>query len=48
MQGFHSSSHQFSEGWQIAQLHASYLHLHFGEYKFLPQRFIQRCLNYKI
>ncbi len=48
LKGFHNSSHQLTEGWNIKQLHASYLHLHWGEYKFLAQRFIQRCRNYKI
>ena len=47
MQGFHDRSKVVSEGWKIAQVHASYLHLHFGEYRFLAQRFIQSCLNFK-
>ena len=47
MQGFHSSSQIFSEGWKTSQIHASYLHLHFGEYRFLAQRFIQSCRNVK-
>ena len=47
MQGFHSSSPIIFEGWKIRQIHASYLHLHFGEYRFLVQRFIQSCLNFK-
>lgn len=48
MQGLHSSSQTFSEGWKINQVHASYLHLHFGKYRFLAKRFIQSCLNWKI
>ena len=32
------------EGWQINRLHASYLHLHFGEYRELPQKFLDCCL----
>lgn len=48
LQGFHSSSHPSTEGWNIKQLHASYLHLHWGKTKFLPQRFIKNCRNYKI
>ncbi len=47
MQGFHNRSKVVSEGWKIAQLHASYLHLHFGEYRFLAQRFIQSCRKFK-
>lgn len=35
------------EGWQIHNLHASYLHLHFGETKFLLKRWLNCCLNYK-
>ncbi|MBE9047787.1 cobyrinate a,c-diamide synthase [Pleurocapsales cyanobacterium LEGE 10410] len=47
LRGFHSFSPQFQEGWNIAQLHASYLHLHWGETKFLAHRFIQSCRNYQ-
>ena len=47
LQGFHSFSPKLSEGWNIARLHASYLHVHWGEAKFLPQRFIQSCRNYQ-
>lgn len=47
LQGVHRSSIPTTEGWNIYQLHASYLHLHWGEAKFLPQRFIQRCRNYQ-
>lgn len=48
LQGFHKSSLQLTEGWQLYQLHASYLHLHWGENKHLPQRFIKYCQDYKI
>ncbi len=47
LQGMHNSSRQLSEGWRIKQLHASYLHLHWGEFNFLAQRFIQCCRNYQ-
>ena len=47
LQGFHQSSLQFCEGWQTKQLHASYLHLHWGENEHLPQRFVNYCQNYK-
>lgn len=47
LQGFHQSSVPSTEGWKIKQLHASYLHLHWGETKSLAQRFIQSCRNYK-
>ena len=47
LQGVHRSSLPTTEGWNILQLHASYLHLHWGEAKFLPQRFISCCRNYQ-
>lgn len=38
-------SHQTShlEGWQAHSLHASYLHLHWGDRWELPQRFLRHC-----
>ena len=47
LQGFHQSSPKLAEGWQIEQLHASYLHLHWGENKHLARRFVNYCQNYK-
>ncbi|MEM8831182.1 MAG: cobyrinate a,c-diamide synthase [Cyanobacteria bacterium P01_G01_bin.19] len=47
LQGLHRSSPQISEGWQISQLHASYLHVHWGECKHLAERFIRHCQNYQ-
>jgi cobyrinic acid a,c-diamide synthase len=47
LQGFHQSSEPAKEGWQIKQVHASYLHLHWGVHRFLAERFIQSCRNYK-
>lgn len=47
LQGFHQSSPVLKEGWQIEQLHASYLHLHWGESQYLAQRFINYCQKYK-
>ncbi len=32
-----------SEGWQLHQLHASYVHLHWGDRPEIPQRFLQHC-----
>jgi cobyrinic acid a,c-diamide synthase len=46
LQGLHKSSSVLTEGWQLGQLHASYLHLHWGEAKYLAQRFINHCENY--
>jgi len=31
------------EGWQLHQLHASYVHLHWGDRLEIPQRFLQHC-----
>ena len=47
LQGVHRSSILETEGWNIDRVHASYLHLHWGEAKFLPERFIQHCRNYQ-
>lgn len=33
----------FLEGWQMHRLHASYLHLHWGQNPEIPQRFLQQC-----
>ncbi|GAB4231361.1 MAG: cobyrinate a,c-diamide synthase [Stanieria sp.] len=47
IQGYHSQPQIVMEGWKIFQIHASYLHLHFGENQFLAQNFIQCCSNQK-
>jgi len=36
------------EGWQQNNLHASYIHLHFGEYPAYLQRFLNYCLRFQI
>ena len=48
LKGVHKLSPQLTEGWRIKNLHASYLHLHWGENQHLPQRFVNHCRNYKI
>jgi cobyrinic acid a,c-diamide synthase len=48
LQGFHQSSLPSPEGWNLKQVHASYLHLHWGGNQSLAQRFIQCCRNYQI
>jgi cobyrinic acid a,c-diamide synthase len=35
------------EGWRLANVHASYLHLHWGTTPHLPQQFIQACDRYR-
>ena len=47
LRGYKSSHNPTTEGWQIARLHASYLHLHFGEYLELPQKFLDCCRTLK-
>jgi len=37
------------EGWGLpANVHASYVHLHWGESVEIPQRFIRQCLDFKL
>ncbi|MGB5900434.1 MAG: cobyrinic acid a,c-diamide synthase, partial [Geitlerinemataceae cyanobacterium] len=43
LQGFSPSYLPTAEGWKRHQLHASYLHLHWGATPDLPQRFLQHC-----
>jgi cobyrinic acid a,c-diamide synthase len=37
--------HIGSEGWHFPYLHASYLHLHFGENEFIAKKFLKSCRN---
>ena len=46
MRGASRHSPILYDGWHIKQIHASYLHLHFGEYKFLLKNFLQHCQKY--
>ena len=41
LKGYRVDSPETSEGWQFKKLHASYVHLHFGEYKLIAERFVQ-------
>ena len=43
LQGFHRSSLATPEGWQIDNIHASYLHLHWGDHPEIPQRWLNCC-----
>ncbi|MEL6929111.1 MAG: cobyrinate a,c-diamide synthase [Cyanobacteria bacterium J06600_6] len=47
LRGVHKSSIDTKEGWNIKQVHASYLHLHWGANPSIPRRFIEYCRNYK-
>jgi len=35
-----------TEGWQVHQLHASYVHLHWGEHPEIPAQFLQTCQQF--
>jgi cobyrinic acid a,c-diamide synthase len=35
------------EGWQINQVHASYVHLHWGDRSEIPGRFLQHCASFE-
>jgi cobyrinic acid a,c-diamide synthase len=41
--GYHPQSSVNTEGWQQSQLHASYIHLHWGGCPEIPRQFLQRC-----
>ena len=43
VRGYHSPVTE--EGWQMHQVHASYVHLHFGARPEIPKHFIQNCLS---
>lgn len=45
LQGFHTP--QSTEGWHRPNVHASYLHLHFGQDPTLPARFLAQCRQFK-
>jgi len=46
-QGFNANSldQGRTEGWQLHQLHASYIHLHWGDRPEIPQQFLHYCLQ---
>lgn len=46
MQNYDNTLHQ-TEGWQRFQLHASYLHLHWGDKPQLLQRWLHHCQHYR-
>ena len=43
LQGYESHLQYPSEGWQFYQVHASYIHLHFGAQTHLLSRFLDSC-----
>lgn len=44
LKGYDRHTLPVSEGWQIYNLHASYLHLHWGDRPDIPRRFVQKML----
>ncbi|MFB2983920.1 cobyrinate a,c-diamide synthase [Microseira sp. BLCC-F43] len=43
VRGYHSPVTE--EGWRLHQVHASYVHLHFGARPEMPKQFLQNCLS---
>jgi len=48
LQGYDSHLQYPPEGWQRYQVHASYIHLHFGAQTHLLKRFLDRSLNHSL
>ncbi|HEY9661510.1 MAG TPA: cobyrinic acid a,c-diamide synthase, partial [Allocoleopsis sp.] len=48
IQGYDPDSQTTPEGWQRDNLHASYVHLHWGATPDIPDRFVQHCLNFAV
>ena len=47
LKGVHKSSTVQAEGWNLKQVYASYLHLHWGDRPSIPAQLIESCRNYK-
>lgn len=46
IRGYDSQGPFTCEGWQVHQVHASYVHLHWGAQPEIPARFLQACVGY--
>ncbi|MBV8886903.1 MAG: cobyrinate a,c-diamide synthase, partial [Chroococcidiopsidaceae cyanobacterium CP_BM_RX_35] len=46
--GYEPQSSSTLEGWQLHNIHASYIHLHFGERLEIPRQFLQHCARFNI
>jgi cobyrinic acid a,c-diamide synthase len=47
IQGYDPQSPILSEGWQLPHLHASYVHLHWGDRPEIPARFLAQCAQFQ-
>jgi cobyrinic acid a,c-diamide synthase len=46
LSSWHENSLAYGEGWHFYNLHASYLHLHFGGCPHIAEKFFRRCLDF--
>jgi cobyrinic acid a,c-diamide synthase len=46
LQGYDRDRPSTFEGWQVDNVHASYVHLHWGAAPHIPDRFIQSCIRF--
>jgi cobyrinic acid a,c-diamide synthase len=47
IRGYEERSRLTLEGWRSPNIHASYIHLHFGGRSHIPQRFLSHCLRFR-
>lgn len=47
IRGYEARSPTTLEGWRSPNIHASYIHLHFGGRSHIPQRFLEHCLRFR-
>lgn len=47
IRGYEERSPTKLEGWRSPNIHASYIHLHFGGRSHIPQRFLSHCLRFR-
>ena len=47
IRGYEERSPTTLEGWRSPNIHASYIHLHFGGRSHIPQRFLEHCLHFR-
>ncbi len=45
--GYNARSSPTLEGWHLYNIHASYIHLHFGGHPEIAVRFLQHCLDFR-